>query len=127
MKRFPYILEMWYEEDAVPEKDGAPGWIEGIGEWRFVCRCNARQNGQARMVKGQNGEAFLYSFEVIMPADTQPIPIGTKVRIFDNRGFNIFDRTPHTDTRPKEKDTASYPVQGFYKSGQHYEDTKLWL
>ncbi|EKC55922.1 hypothetical protein LEA_15094, partial [human gut metagenome] len=26
-----------------------------------------------------------------------------------------------------DKDTASYPVQGFYKSGQRYEDTKLWL
>ncbi len=77
--------------------------------------------------KGQNGDAFLYSFEVTMPADTQPIPIGTKVRIFDSRGFNIFDRSLRTEAKPKDKDTASYPVQGFYKSGQRYENTRLWL
>ena len=62
-----------------------------------------------------------------MPADTQPIPIGTKVRIFDSRGFNIFDRSLRTEAKPKDKDTASYPVQGFYKSGQRYENTRLWL
>ena len=61
------------------------------------------------------------------PADTQPIPIGTKVRIFDSRGFNIFDRSLRTEAKPKDKDTASYPVQGFYKSGQRYENTRLWL
>lgn len=125
MIRFPFILEMWYEEDAVQNPDGS--WTEGAHEWRVVGRCNARQNGKAQMVKGLNGQAFLYSYEVTMAANTQPIPIGTQVRIFDNRGFNIFDRTPHNDARPKEKDTASYPVQGFYKSGQRYEDTKLWL
>lgn len=127
MIRFPYTLEIWYEEDAVPNPDGSPGWIEGKHEWRIIGKCNARQNGKAQMVKGQNGEAFLYSFEVTMPAHTQPIPVGTKVRIFDNRGINIFDRTQRTDDRPKDNDTASYPIQGFYKSGQRYEDTRLWL
>lgn len=125
MVRFPYTLEMWYEEDASQNPDGS--WIEGAHEWRVIGRCNARQNGRAQQIKGQNGDAFLYSFEVTMPADTQPIPIGTKVRIFDNRGFNIFDRSPHTEAKPKDRDTASYPVQGFYKSGQRYEDTRLWL
>lgn len=116
---------MWYEEDATQNPDGS--WVEGAHEWRVVGRCNARQNGQAQQIKGQNGDAFLYTFEVTMPADTQPIPIGTKVRIFDSRGCNIFDRSPHTEAKPKDRDTASYPVQGFYKSGQRYEDTKLWL
>ncbi len=125
MIRYPHTLEMWCEEEGTLNPDGS--WTEGPHKWQVVSKCNARQNGQARQVKGLNGEAFLYSFEVVMPANTQPIPIGTKVRIFDGRGFNIFDQTPHTDERPKEKDTASYPVQGFYKSGQRYEDTKLWL
>lgn len=125
MIRYPYTLEIWCEEEGTLNPDGS--WTEGPHKWQVVSKCNARQNGQARQVKGLNGEAFLYSFEVTMPANTQSIPIGTKVRIFDGRGFNIFDQTPHTDERPKEKDTASYPVQGFYKSGQRYEDTKLWL
>lgn len=125
MVRFPYTLEMWYEEDASQNPDGL--WIEGAHEWRVIGRCNARQNGRAQQIKGQNGDAFLYSFEVTMPADTQPIPIGTKVRIFDSRGFNIFDRSLRTEAKPKDKDTASYPVQGFYKSGQRYENTRLWL
>ena len=125
MVRFPYTLEMWYEEDASQNPDGS--WIEGAHEWRVIGRCNARQNGRAQQIKGQNGDAFLYSFEVTMPADTQPIPIGTKVRIFDSRGFNIFDRSLRTEAKPKDKDTASYPVQGFYKSGQRYENTRLWL
>lgn len=125
MIRYPYTLEMWYEEDATQNSDGS--WTEGAHEWRAVGKCNARQNGQARQVKGINGEAFLYSFEVTMPANTPPITIGTKVRIFDDRGVNIFNRTPRTDVKPKEKDTASYPVQGFYKSGQRYEDARLWL
>ena len=122
---FHIAKEMWYEEDASQNPDGS--WIEGAHEWRVIGRCNARQNGRAQQIKGQNGDAFLYSFEVTMPADTQPIPIGTKVRIFDSRGFNIFDRSLRTEAKPKDKDTASYPVQGFYKSGQRYENTRLWL
>ena len=121
MIRFPYTLEMWYEEDATLNPDGS--WTEGAHEWRTVGKCNARQNGKAQQIKGQHGDAFLYSFEVTMPSNTQSIPIGTKVRIFDSHGFNIFDRTPRIEARP----TASYPVQGFYKSGQRYEDTRLWL
>ena len=109
--RFPYTLEMWYEEDASQNPDGS--WIEGAHEWRVIGRCNARQNGRAQQIKGQNGDAFLYTFEVTMPAVTLPIPIGTKVRIFDSRGFNIFDRSLRTEAKPKDKDTASYPVQGF--------------
>ena len=101
MVRFPYTLEMWYEEDASQNPDGS--WIEGAHEWRVIGRCNARQNGRAQQIKGQNGDAFLYSFEVTMPADTQPIPIGTKVRIFDSRGFNIFDRSLRTEAKPKDR------------------------
>ena len=89
-------------------------------------RMNGVSSDDAMPVR-MNGDAFLYSFEVTMPADTQPIPIGTKVRIFDSRGFNIFDRSLRTEAKPKDKDTASYPVQGFYKSGQRYENTRLWL
>lgn len=59
MVRFPYTLEMWYEEDASQNPDGS--WIEGAHEWRVIGRCNARQNGRAQQIKGQNGDAFLYS------------------------------------------------------------------
>lgn len=125
MIRYPHTLEIWYEEDAILNPDGS--WTEGAHEWRFVSRCNARQNGQAKQIKGQNGQVFLYAYEVTMPAATRPIPIGTRVRIFDRHGINIFDHTRRTEAGPTEMDTASYPVQGFYKSGQRYEDTKLWL
>lgn len=125
MVRYPYTLEIWHEENATLNADGS--WAEGAHEWRFVGRCNVRQNGQARQIKGDNGEAFLYSFEVVMPPNTHPIAIGTQVRVFDNRGLNIFNRSPRTDENPAENDAASYPVQGFYKSGQRYEDTRLWL
>lgn len=125
MVRYPYTLEIWYEEDATLNPDGS--WEEGAHEWRVVGRCNARQNGRAQQIKGENGEAFLYSFEVVMPPKTPPIAIGTRVRIFDNRGYNIFNNEPHTEEKPENNDSASYPVQGFYKSGQRYEDTRIWL
>lgn len=112
---------MWYEEDATLNPDGS--WTEGRGEWRVLGRCNAQQNGQAREVRGENGQAFLYSFEVTMPANTPPIKLGTQVCIFDSRGINIFDHTRRTE----DGKGKSYPVQGFYKSGQRYENTKLWL
>ena len=124
MVRFPYTLEMWCEEDATLNPDGS--WTDGAHMWRTVGRCNARQNGQAREIKGQNGKTFLYSFEVTMPANTEPIPIGTPVRILDGRGFNIFDHSPRTGEKPA-KEEALYQVLGFFKSGQRYEYTKLWL
>lgn len=128
MVRFPFILEMWYEEEAAVNPDGSPGWTEGnVREWRIVGRCNARQNGQARMVRGENGQAFLYSYEVTMPHDTKPIPLGTQVRIYDSRGVNIFDRTRNINDGLKNSNSVSYRVEGFYKSGQKYEDVKLWL
>lgn len=126
MIRFPYILEMWYEEDAMQDPDTGE-FIEGAHEWRTVGKCNARQNGQARMVKGASGEAFLYSYEVIMPVRTSPIPLKTKVRIIDSNGINIFNHKPRNDNEPSALDNATYPVQGFYQSGQRYEDTKIWL
>ena len=125
MIRFPYILEIWHEEDATLNPDGS--WTAGVHQWHIVGKCNVRQNGQARQIKGQNGDSFLYSFEVTMPANTQPIPIGTIVRVLDNRGFHVFDRTPQVGDNPKNTNAALYTVQGFSKSGQRNEDVRLWL
>lgn len=135
MVRYPYTLEIWHEEDAIQNPDGS--WTDGVAKWHTVGRCNARQNSKAQQIKGQNGGAFYYSFEVVMPANTPPIAIGTRVRIIDNIGRNIFDRSirsisngcqcSHCRPAEKELDEISYPVQGFYKSGQRYEDVKLWL
>lgn len=125
MIRYPYTLDIWYEEDAVLNPDGT--FTEGAHEWRTVGRCNARQNGQAQQVKGTNGEAFLYSYEVTMPSNTEPIPLGTQVRIIDRNGTNIFDHKPKSDAEPKKDNSDTYAVQGFYKSGQRYEDARLWL
>lgn len=135
MVRYPYTLEIWHEEDATQNPDGS--WTDGFAQWRTVGRCNARQVNGARQINGQNGEAFFYSFEVVMPANTQPIAIGTRVRIIDNTGRNIFDRSglnnpedcqsPNCRLTDEVLDTVSYQVKGFYKSGQRYEDTRLWL
>lgn len=125
MIRYPYTMDIWYEEDAVLNPDGT--FTEGAHEWRTVGRCNARQNGQAQQVKGANGEAFLYSYEVIMPSNTEPIPLGTQVRIIDRNGINIFDHRPKSDAEPNKDSSDTYAVQGFYKSGQRYEATRLWL
>lgn len=119
MIRFPHTLEMLYEEDASLKPDGS--WTDATHEWRVVGRCNAIPNGKAQEIRGQNGKSFAYAFEVTMPANTPPVPLGTKVRILDNRGRNIFDGMPTDDS------SASYTVLGFYKSGQRYEYTKLWV
>lgn len=131
MIHYPYTLEMWYEEDAVRNPDGT--YTEGVHEWRTVGPCNVRQNGQAQQVRGANGEAFIYSYEVVMPSNTDPIPLNTQVRVIDRNGINIFDHKPKVESKPKiETGTnvggrSTYAVQGFYKSGQRYEDTRLWL
>lgn len=135
MVRFPYILEVFCEESAVLNPDGS--WLAGRGQWRRVGRCNARQNSKAQQIKGHNGDTFLYTFEVVMPSDTQPIAIGSRVRIIDNAGRNIFDMTANSsnisggckccNSKHREVSEASYTVQGFYKSGQRYEYTKIWL
>lgn len=125
MKRYPYWLEKWYEEDAIRNPDGT--FVEGMHEWRMVGRCNARQNGQADQVRGANGDVFLYSYEVTMPPDIEPIPLGTQVRVIDRDGINIFDHQPKSDAEPKKDNSDTYPVQGFYKSGQRHEDSRLWL
>ena len=60
------------------------------------------------------------------PADTQPIPIGTKVRIFDSRGFNIFDRSLRTEAKTERQGHGV--VSGYRdstKSGQRYEKHEI--
>lgn len=110
MVRYPYILEVSYEDEAILNPDCS--YTEGSRQWRKAYRCNARQNGKARQIKGQNGQAFIYSYEVTMPANAEPISIGTIVRIIDSRrNVSIFQGR----------------VQGFDKSGQRNEDTRLWL
>lgn len=125
MVRFPYTLEMWYEEDATLKPDGT--FTDQPGKWVTVCPCNARQNGQARQIRGQYGEAFTYAFEVVMPPDAPPVPIGARVRIFDICGRDVLTGALRDGEAPQTDETASYAVRGIYKSGQRYEDTRLWL
>lgn len=125
MVRFPHILEMRCAEVATLNPDGT--WSEGAQRWHTVGRCNARAVGRAQQTGAGNGHVYLYSFEVTLPADTPPIAIGTPVRIFDKRGVNIFDQSPHCDGPLVRDSPATYPVQGFRKSGQRHEYTTLWL
>lgn len=118
MKRYPYTLEMWYEEDAILGDNGS--WIDGKSEWRTVCRCNVRQNGGARQVKLPDGTLFTYSFEVVLPSRTPLIPENTKVRVTNN-GINLFDGKPVGD------DNKTYRVVGFNPFKQRNEDLVLWL
>lgn len=112
MIRFPYTLEIW---DAEANK------------WRLVGKCNALYNGRAQFIKSPNGEAIQYTYEVIMPPNIPPIEENEEVRIIDNRGRNIFDHRAGALVGSTLEDSVSYPVLGFYKSGQRYECTKIWL
>lgn len=126
MIRYPYTLEMWYEEDATQDRETG-AWIEGAHEWRVVGKCNVRQNGQANEVRGQDGNAFMYTYEVIMPSNTPPIAFGTPVRAYDRNGINIFDYKPRNDEKPDNGSSVTYKVQGYYKSGQPNQDVTVWL
>lgn len=53
MVRFPYTLEMWYEEDASQNPDGS--WIEGAHEWRVIGRCNPVRMDEHSKSKGKTG------------------------------------------------------------------------
>ncbi len=101
-------------------------WIEGAHD-RRVKSDDAMpvKNGRAQQIKAKR-DAFLYSFGGYDACRYTANSIGTKVRIFDSRGFNIFDRSLRTEAKPKgHAHTASYPVQGFYKSGQRYEKHEI--
>ena len=119
MKRYPYMLEMLYEEDAILNADGS--WTEGRNEWISVCRCNAEQNGSAREVAQSDGTVRVYSFEVTMPPTQRPIPTNRRVRIIDHNGYNIFDG------KPKEQSPISYSVISNKIPKQRGEKAKLWL
>lgn len=118
MKRFPYTLEMWYEEDAILSDEGS--WIDGKSEWKTVCKCNVRQNGRAIQVRLTDGTLFTYSYEVVLPPRTPAIPENTKVRVVSN-GINLFDGKPVGD------DNKTYRVVGFNPFKQRNEDLILWL
>lgn len=118
MKRYPYTLEMWYEEDAILNDDGS--WIDGFSEWKVVGKCNVRQNGRARQVKLIDGSMFTYAYEVVLPSKTPYILENTKVRVVHN-GINLFDGKPVGD------DNMAYRVVGFNPFKQRNEDLTLWL
>lgn len=118
MKRYPYTLEMWYEEDATMNSDGS--WTSGFSEWRTVCRCNVHQNGKASQVMLSDGTLFTYSYEVVLPSKTKRIEENTKVRVIRD-GINLFDG------KPKDESLKSYRVAGYNPFKQRNEDLKLWL
>lgn len=118
MKRYPYTLEMWYEEDAILNPDGS--WTEGASRWEEVCKCNVRQNGRARQVRLPDGSMFTYSYEVVLPSRTPSIAENTKVRVVNN-GINLFDGKPVGD------DNKSYRVAGFNPFKQRNEGLVMWL
>lgn len=119
MRRYPYVLEMLYEEDATLNPDGS--WNEGVNEWVVVSRCNAEQNGSAREISMNDGSLKVYSYVVALPSSQNPIPINTPVRIIDNKGYNIFDG------KPKDESSTSYRVISNKLPKQRHEKSKLWL
>ncbi len=112
MIRFPYILQRWNHD---------------TDEWQTVSRCNARYDGKARFIESPNGKVIEYTYEVVMPQNVLPLEENEEVRILDRCGKNIFDHRIGVPVSSSLEDSVSYPVQGFYKSGQRYEYTKIWL
>lgn len=124
MVRFPYTLEMWYEEDATQNPDGS--WTEGTHEWRVVGKCNIHKMGEATVMKGLNGESTEGSYQVLLPPRIEPIVRGTKIRIFRN-GINFFNGKPHDNRTPKEDPMGYGTCKDFDPFRQKYEDKVLWL
>lgn len=127
MVRYPYTIEALIEQEAKQNQDGS--WFEGEAQWCCLGRCNARQNGAANEVVGNNGKTFVYAYEIVMPANSALIPIGTHIKIKDNKGHNIFNNTlEHSCTcNDNEEIDTTYQVIGYYKSGQRNEDITLWV
>lgn len=119
MERYPFILEMWYEEDAIQRPDGS--YQEGFSEWRTVGKCNVRINGKAQEVMLPDGMAFVPSYTVVMPSNAPHIPENTRVRAIKN-GVNMFDLLP------KDESSKTYEVRGDNSTfKQRHENTILWL
>lgn len=118
MRRYPYKLEMWHEDDATQNEDGS--WTEGKGCWRYVCDCNLRQNGRSAQVKLSDGTLFTYSYKAVIPSRVKPIPIGSRVRVVSD-GLNMFDM------RPVKESSKVYSVVGFDPFKQRFQDKELWL
>lgn len=121
MVRYPYTLEAWFEENATLNPDGS--FTEGHAEWVKWCKCNAHSNGRAQEAVGANGKVIVYSFEVIVPSNAKRLADGTKVRIIDREGNNIFNGEPRTES---QVDTF-YTVQGYDPTGQRHQQRKIWL
>ena len=119
MQRYPYILEMWYEEDAVLNSDGS--WSGGKSEWRKVSRCNVAQNGQASQIALVDGTVTSYSFKVTMPPYIEAPLENTKVRVLTTKGYNI------ADGKHREISKVTYNVLSRKLAKQRYENTVLWL
>lgn len=126
MIRYPYTLEMWYEDNATTDPETGSS-IEGAHEWRVVGRCGIHQNGQAREVRGQDGKAFMYAYQINMPHGTLPILFGTPVRAYDRNGVNYFDNKPRSEDAPDAKTLRAYPVKGFDPGSQKNQDVTIWL
>lgn len=126
MIRYPYTLEKWYEEDATQDPETGE-WIEGAHEWRIVGKCNIHQNGQAREVRGQDGNAFMYAYQINMAHGTSPIPYETPVRVYDRTGINYFDHKLRNADDPDLNTSRTYPVNGFDPGSQKNQDVTIWL
>lgn len=119
MQRYPYTLEMWYEEDATLNPDGT--WSEGFSEWQVVSKCNALQNSQASQTTLIDGTVTSYSFKVVLPPYIEAPLENTRVRILTNKGYNI------ADGKHREVSKQSYNVLSRKLPKQRYENTVIWL
>lgn len=121
MVKYPHILEVWREEDAIQDDDGH--FIEGHAEWVRHCRCNAHSNGKAQEAVGANGKVITYTYTVRVPSTAVRLEDGTNVRVIDLKGNNLFNGEPKTD----DKGSAFYSVQGYDPTGQQYQQRRIWL
>lgn len=121
MVKYPHILEVWREEDATLNPDGS--FTEGRAEWVEHCRCNAHSNGKAQEAVGANGKVITYTYTVRLPSTAGRLEDGTKVRVIDLDGNNLFNGEPKTE----DKGAAFYSVQGYDPTGQRHQQRRIWL
>jgi len=81
-----YPFELWLLEVSESEKDELGFEKQGIETWLKHSVCYEQVNGSSGAIRLENGEAFVYSSKIFLPANTGKVNAGTKIQVRTNDG-----------------------------------------
>lgn len=103
----PHTLKRWVKtSDGYYDEN--QDWHEGTFDWSESIGCRYEPNGKATTIALQDGSAYTYSYVVYLDLSVADFHYGDKVKIFDQSGNAITEKT----------------VNGFHR-GQL--NARLWL